>query len=583
MKMSKLKILLLFLCPFVALQAEVVVNQKGKCGYADESGNLIVDYKYDFIGPFSEHNVAVVKKGKKFGMVNSEGEEVLPAVYDALLPHTEGSLLLMQKNKFGLASADGTLLHKAEYEQIFRFNKQGIALALVKQKDKNKLFASNNVFALLKNDGQELTRTTAEKIQQLVGESDKQSLSYFKADTINTSSGYFYDGSTYTLYDIDGEVAMNFEIRNQLYDEIFGGHMCFYNHSYDLREIENNPSCDVMSLRYNQKVDDTHLLLGVGYYNVKEKRLIYHRTFLTHKVHDKKNNTYRYAGDSIFVDLFSFKDGYGLARVDATTKYFARKGDYIIDKYGYIAGIYKYKSSYQYHNGYMVVFDWNGKAGLVDTKGNLVVDYKYTTVKTSVSNTGLWAVKNDSLWGVLSVNGDTLAPFEYDKVTMMAEGDVYFVRKGRWHWGAYRRDSLILPCEYDSIYSFIRKTFLFRRWGSCGVYSTTNDHRTWTLYNYRGTMKSYNAHPEYHNGQIRLLYEESDDTKKYGLVNGFAEEVVPFIFEDENQAYKAYLYYRDKPLQKFGYFDTERLKLFFSRRSRTYTPYSIVPDSDWDY
>ena len=108
--MKKLTITFVVLLQFFSLSifAEIVANKNGKCGYTDENGTLVIPYKYDFIGQFSDKGIARVRKGTKQGLVNTQGEEVLPCVYDLIdLFDENGLAVITLGNKKGLVSDEG--------------------------------------------------------------------------------------------------------------------------------------------------------------------------------------------------------------------------------------------------------------------------------------------------------------------------------------------------------------------------------------------------------------------------------------------------------------------------------------------
>lgn len=60
------------------------VNDNYRFGIMDVNENIIVPFEYSAITEFTNGLAIVQKEGKKFGMVNHQGEMVIPAIYDAL-------------------------------------------------------------------------------------------------------------------------------------------------------------------------------------------------------------------------------------------------------------------------------------------------------------------------------------------------------------------------------------------------------------------------------------------------------------------------------------------------------------------
>lgn len=74
--------------------------------------------EYDFIGEFSNGGLAAIYgKSKKWGLINSSGEEVLPCVYDNVWCLPE--FFTLEKNgKLGLSNAQGKIILPCEYGDI---------------------------------------------------------------------------------------------------------------------------------------------------------------------------------------------------------------------------------------------------------------------------------------------------------------------------------------------------------------------------------------------------------------------------------------------------------------------------------
>lgn len=76
-------------------------------GYCDESGNLQIAAAYDGAMPFRDGSAVVFRAGKA-GLIDTKGQMLLPAIYDAIL---NGALLRLRKDQhFALATRQGSLL-----------------------------------------------------------------------------------------------------------------------------------------------------------------------------------------------------------------------------------------------------------------------------------------------------------------------------------------------------------------------------------------------------------------------------------------------------------------------------------------
>jgi hypothetical protein len=70
-------------------EGRAVVRINWKYGVIDLDGNEVVPLKYDLVERFSEGR-AGVKLNDKYGVIDSEGNEVLPCWYDSVYRLTDG-------------------------------------------------------------------------------------------------------------------------------------------------------------------------------------------------------------------------------------------------------------------------------------------------------------------------------------------------------------------------------------------------------------------------------------------------------------------------------------------------------------
>lgn len=131
MKLRKIFSLLMFFIA-VGLQGQdlrIHVDKKGRVGFADSQGNVVIDCKYESATPFSD-GVSVVSKSDKYGLINDKGEVILPLKYSSI--STWNNLrLLKDGKKMGLADKRGNIVLKVEYSLISKSNCYGKALIAI--------------------------------------------------------------------------------------------------------------------------------------------------------------------------------------------------------------------------------------------------------------------------------------------------------------------------------------------------------------------------------------------------------------------------------------------------------------------
>jgi WG containing repeat len=91
-----LSLFLLLLALFVNIRAQstppqrfVIWDERGKFGYIDETGKIIIEPQFDVAYPFTE-GVAAVRIGDKAGFINPSGQVVVPLRYHSTYPFSDG-------------------------------------------------------------------------------------------------------------------------------------------------------------------------------------------------------------------------------------------------------------------------------------------------------------------------------------------------------------------------------------------------------------------------------------------------------------------------------------------------------------
>ena len=114
----------------------VAVLKDKKWGLFDNKGNMILDFKFDYIGGFEEGYAPAMLNGK-YGILNKYGKTILPFQYDDATRFSENRSWILLDGRFGFADTTGRLVipikFKFEGENYNLFNN---GLACFKQGDK---------------------------------------------------------------------------------------------------------------------------------------------------------------------------------------------------------------------------------------------------------------------------------------------------------------------------------------------------------------------------------------------------------------------------------------------------------------
>ena len=117
-------------------------NEKGKYGYVDDSGAVVLKHDYNEAYPFAD-GMAKVRKGNKWGFIDSQGKEIIEIKYSEIGDWYNGFCKVASGGKlkddvltgakYGFIDKNGAEVIKPEYDMIGQFSG---SVALVKKKDK---------------------------------------------------------------------------------------------------------------------------------------------------------------------------------------------------------------------------------------------------------------------------------------------------------------------------------------------------------------------------------------------------------------------------------------------------------------
>lgn len=576
-------ILLLALFTACSLYAQVVFNEKGKCGYQDASGQLVIGYQYDFIGDFNEYGIALMKQGAKWGMISQDGVVKVPAKYDEIGPFEQGAAYLVAGKKYGLLGEQGAVLCEPQFEFIYKPNSNGVRIAVKKRNKKaQKEFDHTHTYTLLNKEGKLIfTPILGSSIATYdVDEPDQIAHSFYRReikDTVDTRAGYvvLYMTKSSITYDLEGNVVIDDSDRDRILQEVYGAKAKAKNRVFTLGNIEYLPVNNIVAFLYNQKGKGKSINVVYGYYNMQTKKLLRYYT----STWTKGSGAFASYKPDESIILKAFSEGFAVANIDQT----GNSRTELINEEGEVVKTFPLGGCFPYKNGYAIAKNENNKWGLLDKEQKQVIPYRYDGISQEVNGTNDFpfiCVAEDNKWGTVSLNNKVIIPIEFTDVLSYKNSTVVLVKKKKL-WGAYDKDKKALECNYDSLHHFTKGAVLCMEDGKASVYNFAAKKMSEKADGYANV---YKADDELHNGTFWQLYQVKNETDTvYGFIDGKAELVVPFVFYNDASAYRAYKFYRDKPTQLFDDLETYRLYLRFSTRERTYTLDAIVPDNHWDF
>ncbi|MBO5348820.1 MAG: WG repeat-containing protein [Clostridia bacterium] len=147
---------------------------------------------------------------------------------------------------------------------------------------------------------------------------------------------------------------------------------------------------------------------------------------------------------------YSFYDGIAL-----TSKgYIDKNGDVVIDETNYSA-----TSSF---SNELAVAERDGKYGYIDTKGNVIIDFKYDYAYKF--SDGLAVVEKDGNLGYIDNKGNVIIDFEYKDANDFSEGLASVYKDGKYGY-INTKGEVVIDFQFDDAYDFSEKMTLVRKDG----------------------------------------------------------------------------------------------------------------------
>lgn len=494
--------LLFFALSLPAQDLKIHIDKKGRCGYVDEQGEVVIKCKYEIAFPF-ENDIAKVGKGGKFGFIDNEGEEVLSIDYDEIVLWSKGVYRIKDGDKYGLYSITDGILQKPQYSCISKPNRYGKAIIAVGGKEKGGRIADAKI-GIVNTDGTIAIKPEYDKLLELKPLEDLQPYEIFRSKEkifIGTMTK-----AEQTLYDARKKAAEKVGTTENAPIIVYGKHDIYGNgykigiHADDtlntpveyiscykanksavvdkkgkvvtpfFKDCEFlTPTYDMFPFRYGTKKVTT------GYYNLRTKKKI----IIGKNIKTKKQVVYAtpFTGDVALIATANADAASGTLAMDKL--YMAYHAPNTFSNYltttvrgittkTQIANV-KYKYHFINRSGEKISDDFSGilyKGGrwvvinsdhtelsLLDSDGKALIEYgKYREIIPH--NDGkLFTVKaNDGKWGVIDLECNEVIPFNYSSITEPING---------WYWATNTENktgiidvdgNIVVPFEFHNLF-----------------------------------------------------------------------------------------------------------------------------------
>lgn len=353
-----------------------------------------------------ETNCLKVQKDEKYGLIDFNGNEILSCVYDKIdtIKGVENSIIIQKDNLYGLVNASGNVIVEPAYEQISALTDDYNNGYIVKN--------SEGLFGIIGSDKTQILECKYTDIKHVYG------------------NGMYVvnDGNTWKIVkndEDDGIVLTNSDVKSINNDNF----VVVVDEKYGVVDSEQKEKISaeyqyleyIFADNYIAKKDDKYGVVNLS----NETVLDFEYTSLVHDkdadsiVGTKSDDDNKYLIDralnvKVTCKNYTVKNGFIRANVDNDYKFYNLK--------------FEEKSNRDvYTNNTLYVAKNDGKYGLVNRDGKLVVSYQYEDI-TEQNEYGFVAVKKDGKWGVIDQYGNTVVDYKYD-ISDISKVSVI----GRWH------------------------------------------------------------------------------------------------------------------------------------------------------
>ncbi|MBR2744518.1 MAG: WG repeat-containing protein [Clostridia bacterium] len=347
------------------------VSKDGKYGLINLDGTELLSCSYEKIEPIKgvKNSILVYKDGK-CGLVNNRGEKLIENEYQEITAltteYTDGYIVKNQDSKFGIISTNKEVVLECKYEDIMHI-------------------CGNDLYAVKADGKWFVTNKAGDKNVEVA----YNEITYIGNETLIAKSG---DG--YGIYGLDKSEKVKPEYQSIQY---------------------------AFADNYIAKKDNK-----CGVINSKGETLVQFE-------YDTMN--YNKNADCIFAKKAGDENTYLLDRnseVKVTSKDITVYNGYIRakidDEYKFYNLKFEEKTNRDvFDNHTLYVAKNDGKFGLVNKDGTLVVQYQYEDV-TEQNEYGYVTVKKDGKWGVIDQYGNVVVEPKYDYSDI---SKITFV--GKWH------------------------------------------------------------------------------------------------------------------------------------------------------
>lgn len=608
-------------------QLEPEADKKGRWGYVDQYGRMVIKYKYDDASPFSG-NVAIIRKGEKYGFIDRKGTLVGKIQYSVIEPYGDDGLYLVS---VGGKMVDQKMREKIQKKEEKAEKKRtvgsvkigGFTLIKYKKGSAKKKTNANDVKAEVEDFGGSSRIPWIDAKWGVCDQSGKIVIPTVYEQLSDVIDGVIYvqKSGKYGILSEEGK-----EILKPDYKQIGvfnkNGYCWVSNGEISKKTLYVEDKFGIVDRSGRVVLPPKYDLVGsffddddspYRYYAAGAKRVMY----LPFSRIPESDSPYLWFSDKNLKAGVVDNKGNIVIPADKYTTVFAptcgmvplvqkkEMGFYDIDKKKFLpikdkntyaafengiarvntGGVFYFvdkslkKISQQYStvtnfSDGLCVVGRGGKYGVIDSLAHEVTPLQYQNVKSAFYE-GLLGVQKDGKWGFIDTSGKVEFPLIYDGVDDFDHGFCSVSINGKF--GCMQRDGkLLLPVEWDDYLTPI----------------TVNPQLIWAkkndlFYCYDVAKKALAFDKGYEDatnfaGEVAVFVRD----KKYGMINSSGIEILPAKMLDFDMVEDAYAYLNKIEKDIMSEADYQRFLLFRSGAANQYKigdGATLIPDDKWDY
>lgn len=522
-----------------------VKNLDSKGAFISNKGKMITDFSLDPIPCFSSDirlsdNRIRAKKDGKYGFLDSDGNWVVPPVYDEAYHYEEGCAFVKRpsaekKFPYDLIDLDGNVILQSVGLKPFESGfSDGVAVVKVPAKSERRTPYFMEEYGVIDPEG-----------KWIVSPEFGEILKFVDGFAITTKHG------KKGVIDAKGNVVID-----NIYDQI--------KRDDDYFEIELKKKSGLADKTGKVVLPPKYEFCMVrkdGLFSIKSKK--------GYGLADLKGK------EIIKPDLDSQPefDSTGYARIEKDGKYgwVDRKGAFLTDSF--------FDDTLGFSEG-MAAVKTDGLWGFIDETGNMVIEPQFDVVRNFQN--GVSTVGISGHWGLISKSGEWLTEPKFDEIKEFAEGvapaKIFNLKARSSKWGFIDESArFVIEPEFDDLESFNGP---FARAKADGKWGIIGKDGKWLVAPQFDDIKNFNEGlakvindgltglvDESGNTVVEPKYEEIYDfsdagvaevkiKNAYGFINRQGEEIVPVQIRDESYFNTETKYLWAMVKGKWGYLDS---------------------------